>query len=60
MLELEHLNLGELCDLLVQKTTELLKLMEQKAKSEQLQPLKKDVEQIQEAIRMHKHKSTRS
>ena len=53
----EQLDLAELCDLLVRKTTELLKMMEQKTKSEQLQTLKKEVESIQDVIRNHKHRS---
>ena len=58
MQEHEQMSLVELCDLLVQKTTQLLKMMEQKSKSDQLQQLKIEVESIQHAIKkyeMHPH-----
>ena len=55
MQEPQHMSLADLCDQLVKKTTELLKLLEQKTKSDQLRELKKEVEQIQDAIKNHKH-----
>ncbi len=51
MQELEQMDMGELCDMLVRKTTDLLKMMEQRSKGDQLQQLKKEVEGIQEAIK---------
>jgi hypothetical protein len=53
MQEHEQMSLVDLCDLLVQKTTQLLKLMEQRTKSDQLQQLKIEVESIQHAIKKH-------
>ena len=53
MQEHEHMTLADLCDLLVTKTTELLKMIEKKTKGDQLQPLKKEVESIQDAIKKH-------
>ena len=52
--EFEKMSLVDLCDLLVDKTTELLKLMEQKTKGDGLQNLKKEVEQIQAEIKARK------
>ena len=51
MQEHEQMSLVDLCDLLVQKTTQLLKMMEQKTKGDQLRQLKIEVENIQHAIK---------
>jgi hypothetical protein len=52
--ELIGKDLTQLCDLLVTRTMQLLKEMEQRSNASRIQELKKDVELIQAAIREKK------
>ena len=52
--ELNEKKLTALCDLLVEKTMDLLKVMEQKSDPDRIEKLKNEVELIQSAIKAHK------
>jgi hypothetical protein len=49
--EIGRKDLGELCDLLVDRTMQLLKVLEKKTDPVRIQELKKEVELIQSAIK---------
>ncbi len=49
--ELRGMDLGDLCDLLVEKTMQLLKVLEQKSDPARIRELKSEVELIQSAIK---------
>lgn len=52
--ELNEKKLAVLCDLLVEKTMDLLKVMEQKSDPARIEKLKNEVELIQSAIKAQK------
>lgn len=52
--ELNEKKLAVLCDLLVEKTMDLLKVMEQKSDPDRIEKLKNEVELIQSAIKAQK------
>jgi len=52
--ELNEKKLAALCDLLVEKTMDLLKVMEQKSDPDRIEKLKNEVELIQSAIKAQK------
>jgi hypothetical protein len=51
MAQRKQLELAELCDLLVEKTTELLDAMNKKANEQTIMERRKDVEKVQSMIK---------